>query len=153
MNIVEISFEDAEPPPWEDKVPPFCGKVLEYLSLDNWEVSIVFCSNVFMRELNLKFRGKDESTDVLSFSQTEGEDDFPHFREGASIVGDIVISLDMLKESVRDFSVRPGEELKRLIIHGILHLSGHDHRDNDPDRPMLILQEEILQHLSEERIF
>ena len=58
--------------------------------------------------------------------------------------GDIVISLDSLKKNCSDFEVSEDEELKRLLIHGILHLAGYDHSDNSPEQEMLKLQERIL---------
>jgi probable rRNA maturation factor len=73
--------------------------------------------------------------------------------DGYDLVGDIVISLEMLRDTVSEFSIEPDEELKRLIIHGFLHLAGYNHNDNSPERPMLVLQEKILQGFAEEKIF
>jgi probable rRNA maturation factor len=79
---------------------------------------------------------------VLSFEQgdsyrdADGEDRF--------LAGDIVISLPALARNADDFGITRDEELRRLITHGILHLSGMDHEDNEASRPMLVLQEEIL---------
>jgi rRNA maturation RNase YbeY len=58
--------------------------------------------------------------------------------------GDIVISLETLKTNAAYFHVDEDEELRRLIIHGILHLAGFDHPTNNPEEPMLVLQEKIL---------
>jgi probable rRNA maturation factor len=65
---------------------------------------------------------------------------------------DIVISLDTLKENARRFNVSEDEELRRLLIHGILHLDGMDHKTNEETEPMLLLQEEIITEFAEERI-
>jgi probable rRNA maturation factor len=89
----------------------------------------------------------DEATDVLSFAQGE-------IRGGRYIAGDIAVSLDMVVENAKAFAVPPGEELRRLILHGILHLDGMDHRGpvgvhTEPpvSEPMLVLQERLLQDL------
>jgi len=153
MNRVEVAVRRIDPPDWLHRVPPFCSKVLDKLALDNWEVSIVFCNNEFIRELNRGYRGKDEPTDVLSFSQKEGDDGFPSPEGEFAAAGDIVVSLETLKDTSAEFSVDPREEIKRLLVHGLLHLAGHAHEDNGPERPMLVLQEEILRSFSEERIF
>jgi probable rRNA maturation factor len=150
MNRVIIRTKEIQKPSWASPAASFCKKVLRKLSLDNYELSVVFCNNEFIRDLNMRFRGKNEPTDILSFSQEEGGG-FPG--EGVRVMGDMVISLDMLKQNCRDFSVLEEEELKRLLIHGILHLSGQDHRDSSPGQPMLIRQEEILHELSEEKVF
>lgn len=142
--------EQIQKPAWTSRAASFCKKILRKLSLDNCELSVVFCNNEFIRGLNMKFRGRDEPTDILSFSQEEA-DGFPE--KGERVLGDMVISLDMLRANCSRFCVKEEEELKRLLIHGILHLSGRDHRNTDPRQPMLILQEKILHELSEETLF
>jgi probable rRNA maturation factor len=150
MNHIIMRAEQIQKPAWASSAASFCKKVLRKLSLDNCELSVVFCNNEFIRDLNMKFRDRDEPTDILSFSQEEA-DAFPE--KGERVLGDMVISLDMLSANCRRFSVGEEEELKRLLIHGILHLSGRDHRNADPRQPMLILQEKILHELSEETLF
>jgi len=66
------------------------------------------------------------------------------------LAGDIVISIDTLFRNADEFNVAVDEELKRLLIHGILHLSGMDHSDNSPEQEMLKLQESILTDLLKE---
>jgi len=134
MNTVEISLEGVTPPVW---VEPFVRTVLEKLEKHNWDLSLLFCNNKRIRELNKQYRNRDEATDVLSFvmGETEGERFLP---------GDIAVSLEMAEENAGSFGVSPGEELRRLLIHGILHLSGMDHASNDKGEPMLALQEQLL---------
>ncbi|TXT46177.1 MAG: putative rRNA maturation factor [Spirochaetes bacterium] len=149
MNTVLLDTRDIETPEWISNVEPFAMAVLRVLGLDFWELSIIFCSDSFIRQLNREYRGKDEPTDVLSF-QMGGTS----LREGIAIfiAGDIVISIPALARNAQDFSVSADEELKRLVIHGILHLSGMDHPSNDPSEPMLKTQESVLEKLAEERI-
>ena len=152
MNHIDFTVEGVPEPGWLAQAQSFCEKILKELSLDNCELSIVFCNNEFIRELNHRFRGKNEPTDVLSFSQNEGER-IAETLEGFVPAGDIVISLEMLEETKTEFKVDPEEELKRLLIHGILHLAGYDHSDNSPEQSMLVLQENIVEKCSEEKIF
>ena len=83
--------------------------------------AIVLTDDAESRTLNRSWRGIDRATDVLSF----GYDDAP--MESHVVSGDLVVSLDRLFEQARRFRVTPGEELARLVIHGTLHLCGHDH--------------------------
>jgi probable rRNA maturation factor len=108
MNRIVIRAHEGEKPKWAPAAAAFCKKVLRRLSLDNYELSVVFCTNEFIRNLNREFRNKDEPTDILSFSQAEGGG-FPVMGEGASVIGDMVISLDMLQETGREFSVTEEE--------------------------------------------
>lgn len=149
MNRISVDVREIEPLPWVDKLEVYAQSVLASLGRDCWEISIVFCSDSFIRELNRVYRNKDEATDVLSFEmgQTIVEDSVSLY-----IAGDIVISLAALERNVRDFNVDSDEELKRLLIHGILHLSGMDHVTNNEDETMLLLQEKLLTSLQGERI-
>ena len=124
----------------------FVSDVLKYLKKENWDVSLHFCFDPFIQELNKTYRNIDSPTDVLSFEM--GESYVDEDGEARYVAGDIVISVDTLKKNANYFSVSENEELKRLIIHSILHLSGMDHSDNSKDQPMLILQEDILKLFS-----
>lgn len=145
INSIQIEFQadDAEPPSWINSVYPFADTVLQELGKSNWELSILFCDNAFIQILNSKYRMIDAPTDVLSFalgdlySPAEGVQRFT--------AGDIVISLDMLAHNAETFNVSVDEELRRLLVHGILHLTGMDHATNSPSEEMLQLQERILE--------
>ena len=90
-------------------------------------LSILFTNNEEIKELNASFRNKDYATDVLSFSQTEGED--LAIEEEFKSIGDIVISIDKAKEQAKELDVALRYEVFRLLIHGILHLFGYDHEN------------------------
>jgi len=64
----------------------------------------------------------------------------------------MAVSLETMTANAAYFNVTPDEELKRLLIHGVLHLDGMDHKTNGPAEPMLRLQEEILADLAGENI-
>ncbi len=119
------------------------------LGLKDIEISVSFVSDDTMRELNNRYRGIDESTDVLSFVQHDSDDDcaFPGNGEGHNALGDLIISPDTLKNNSEYFSIPYAEELCRVLIHGCLHLIGEDHKTNDPKEPMLKRQEELLNTL------
>ncbi len=155
MNQIDVSVAGIEPPPWLDRLQPFCETVLDRLDIHDWEVSILLCDDHFIRDLNQRFRGKDEPTDVLSFSQREDDEDWPadYVGKGIHSAGDIVISLPTVERNSEQYSVDMEEELKRLLIHGLLHLKGMRHEGSDPEQDMLRLQEEILKGCTEERLF
>ena len=149
-NHLFISYQDDSPSIFsfidEERVFDFALNVLGYLKKENWDVSLHFCFDPFIQELNKTYRNIDSPIDVLSFEM--GESYVDEDGEARYVAGDIVISVDTLKKNANYFSVSENEELKRLIIHSILHLSGMDHSDNSKDQPMLILQEDILKLFS-----
>jgi len=149
MNNVTVNAQELTLPVWSDAACGYAMKVLEEIERDNWELSVLFCDNKTIKNLNNQYRNNDEPTDILSFNLGEtvkdGEIDI-------YLPGDIIISLETLQENARYFKVSQDEELRRLLIHGILHLNGMDHRTIDSSEPMLVLQEEILNKLKNERI-
>ena len=150
MNRVVVNAEEVPLPSWSGSICEFALKVLDEVKRDNWELSILLCGNKTIAALNAQYRNKAEPTDILSFDLGAAVQD------GGKTVylpGDIVISLDTLRENARYFQIPEDEELRRLIIHGILHLDGMDHETTDMVEPMLALQEEILNRLKDERIF
>jgi probable rRNA maturation factor len=145
MNRIDINASSLPMPPWKREARSFIGKVLDQLGKENWDLSVLLCDDPFIRDLNARYRGREEATDVLSFPL--GEE-----RRGRYLAGDLIISLDTLGENARYFGVSEDEEFRRLLIHGILHLDGRDHATNDPSEPMLQTQEKILTELGDEKI-
>jgi probable rRNA maturation factor len=125
----------------------FAAAALRELGAADWELSILVCTDPFIRSLNRRYRGLDEPTDVLSFSQ----DSPPGARGQRKVAGDIVISLDTLARNAEREGESRETELKRLLIHGMLHLQGLDHPE-EGDSEMLRLQESLLERLREKRI-
>ncbi|GHV66334.1 endoribonuclease YbeY [Spirochaetia bacterium] len=149
MNRVTVNVEDLPIPVWKNKAEDFALKVLDKLGRDRWDLSLLFCGDRYIQSLNNQFRHLDEPTDVLSFSLGETVTDAESGGESRYLPGDIVISLETLEENAKYFEAAKDEELRRLLIHGILHLDGHDHKSNEAAEPMLRLQEEILAELQE----
>jgi len=149
MNRAAINAREIALPDWSGAMGNYAVKVLDFLKKDNWDLSVLLCNDKTIKELNEQYRNKPETTDVLSFELgAEAQTD-----NGARFLpGDIVISLDTLRENSVYFNIPEDEELRRLLIHGILHLSGMDHSTNDNTEPLLILQEDILKNLQEEHI-
>ena len=104
-----------------------------------------------MHAMNKDFRGIDDSTDILSFAAEDEDPDgiaFVSAGRRKRVLGDMVICPDVLKRNAKTFDVSENEELRRLLIHGVLHLSGENHQTNDMSEPMLIKQEKILSDLA-----
>lgn len=141
-NVVDIRSEAINTPPWESSLERFIRLTLARLGRCNTEVSVLLTDDDTMRELNRRFRGMDEPTDVLSFAD-----------DADGKTGDIVIDVPLVMEQAGEYDATPEEELRRVTVHGILHLAGYRHESNDFDRePMLRLQETILTEI-EERLF
>lgn len=88
--------------------------------------SVVFISDRRMQELNSFFRGKSSTTDVLSFPHRPDE-----FDNDLSNLGDIVISAEQAARQAEDNGLSLENEIKQLILHGLLHLCGYDHETDN----------------------
>lgn len=157
MNTIDISCERIEVPGWLNEFRGFVQKVLELLDINNWDLSFLLCDDYFMRELNLQYRDLDEPTDVLSFAihaDMEQNGFSAPVSYGTITAGDIVISIDTWERQSTELGIDPEEELKRLAIHGILHLTGMNHETNNTEKDaMLRKQEDIIKQLTGEIIF
>lgn len=156
MNRVYVAMQEGvDDPDWFERVEPFVNKVMGELKFDGEEISMLLCNDTYMQELNKTYRNIDSTTDVLSFENDEEYED----EEGKwKCAGDIVISLDTLPVNAEYFNESRNDELKRLIVHGLLHLNGMDHgeehieKDVQPVCEMLVLQEKVLEKLKDEKI-
>lgn len=125
-------------------------KALNLLQLPRAEISILFVNNRRMRVLNCDYRGVDRTTDVLSFPLYSAEELKAEVKKPSHVctsdmqilpdllpLGDIVINLQKAKQQALENRLSFDDELKRLIIHGLLHLLGYDHEQGkDADRRM-----------------
>ncbi|MDP2965717.1 MAG: rRNA maturation RNase YbeY [Pelolinea sp.] len=116
---------------------------LDILGFEFSEVSVVLDNDDQIRKLNNTYRNLDEPTDVLSFSSGEIDPD-----TGSRYLGDVVISFTRAKAQAVEQGHSIKKELTTLIVHGILHLAGYDHANNEEEKELFGLQSEILDELS-----
>jgi probable rRNA maturation factor len=142
--VYENQTEDGQ---WSEK---FFRRALEtateYLNMRDKkvELGLYLIRPERSQELNLKYRGKDKPTDVLSFPLEESSLE----KYGILPAGDIFICLDIAKRQAEDLNIPLNQELARLCIHGLLHLLGYDHERSQKDEEEMIgLQEKIIDSL------
>ncbi|MFN8587605.1 MAG: rRNA maturation RNase YbeY [Candidatus Eisenbacteria bacterium] len=97
--------------------------VLARLGRRTGEIAIVLADDPTTRTLNRDWRRMDHATDVITFAYDEHEPD----AATRPVTGDLVVSMDRVRVQARRWKVSEAEELARLVIHGALHLCGHDH--------------------------
>ena len=96
-------------------------RILELLRQDHAELSLALVDNREMQKLNARYRDKNEPTDVLAFPAGKA------LLPGMQVLGDVVISVEKAEEQARKRRKTLGQEIRTLLIHGILHLLGYDH--------------------------
>jgi len=147
-NNIFIRFEESPHYISEDDILSNADCILQEVGLHEIELSILFCNGETIRSLNAQYRNKDSVTDVLSFSQQEGMSE--GFNE--NILGDLVICSERAKQQAEDQNVSILEEIRRLMIHGILHLLGYEH-ENGGEEADIMQKEELKLMLTVEETF
>ena len=116
----------------------------EFLEVD---VSVVLTDSRRLQKLNRDYLGIDAPTDVLSFPASESDGSETDPETGARYLGDILISVPYARRSARKAGHSPEAELQLLVVHGVLHLLGHDHAKPRQKARMWKAQREILTQL------
>lgn len=123
------------------------------------EVNVLVTNNEAIHVINNETRGIDRPTDVLSFPMLEYEcpGDFDYISEdmvelfnpdtGDVVLGDIVLSVDKIREQAKEYGHSELREMSFLVIHSMLHLFGYDHMEGDGDA-MEITQKKILEEMN-----
>lgn len=129
----------------EEKIIEFTNFILkeeyegEYLKNDYY-LSLLITTNSVIREINREYREKDMPTDVISFAYNETENIGP-----MNVIGDIIISLERVKEQSKEYGHSDEREFYYVLCHGMLHLLGYDHIEEEDKKIMRKKEEEILE--------
>ncbi len=127
----------------QKKISSDSEKLLKLLGIRNAELSILLVNDKEIRKLNLKYRGKDKTTDVLSFPLHEEKRGLPFLA-----LGDIVINLNAARRDATEQKITLKEHLRWLLAHGILHLLGYDHeKSRYAEKKMRLKEKKLLTQL------
>ena len=105
----------------------------EGFSINN--LNYIFCSDEYLHKINLEYLEHDTYTDIITFDNSEDE---------STIEGDIFISIDRVRENSQTLNTVFEEELKRVIVHGLLHLCGYDDHTSEDKAEMRRLESEYI---------
>ena len=135
MATVLLSSEGVDAP---DGLKEDAEALLVAARCEDCELSLVVCNDAWIRALNKQWRDKDTATDVLSFPQ-----------QTEVVLGDLVISLDTSRRQADERGHSLQDEVRVLLVHGLLHLLGYDHETGDEDlQEMAAAERTLLDRLS-----
>ncbi len=139
-----IHIESRSAPPFDqDLVERAARLALEHESAaEAAELTIVLTDDEQLRELNRAYLDVDAATDVLAFPASESDPE-----TGARYLGDVLISVQRAAEQAQSAGHALAEELQLLVVHGVLHLMGHDHAEAAEKARMWAAQAEVLEQL------
>ena len=99
----------------EEAIANWISNVITSENKKEGEIAYVFCDDDYLHQINVEHLGHDTLTDIISFDYTEGNE----------ISGDIFVSVERVKDNAVDFNVPFDEELRRVLVHGVLHYCGY----------------------------
>lgn len=119
----------------------------------NSEVSVLIVDNSYIQEMNLIYRNNNQPTDVLSFAMNEMVDEEPDidFPSDVNVLGDIVLSLEQAELQSQEYGHSLEREVGFLVCHGMLHLLGYDHENDEETRVMRKMEDKVMAILELER--
>lgn len=147
--VIEIDYDGINKMPEEEKLIKKVVKTVlkEEQILKDLEVYITLTNNEQIHKVNFEQRKVDRPTDVLSFPMFEREE-IPYLKKENSgerdILGDIIVSIEKVKEQAEEYGHSFERELAYLVTHGMLHLLGYDHMIEEEKEQMRKREEEIL---------
>lgn len=135
--MVEVFFEDIDEVPGVNPEFLFAwySHVCEVESKTLGEISIVFCSDEHLLEMNKKYLQHDYYTDIITFDYTQG----------GLVSGDLFVSVDRVEDNADEFDVLFQDELHRVCVHGLLHLCGYKDKSPDDEKLMRLKENEMLE--------
>lgn len=156
--IIDYETEERLELPYEEIIRAVIEESIDYVECPyDAEVNVLLTDNEGIHQINLDMREIDAPTDVLSFPMCDFEEpgDFSHLEEtpeeyfnpdtGELMFGDIVISVEKVKEQAEKYGHSETRELAFLVAHSMLHLSGYDHMEEEERLQMEEMQREILE--------
>ena len=116
-------------------VTEWLNSCIQDLDYKTGEISIIFCSDDYLLKINKKYLNHDYFTDIITFN----------YNENNTIIGDLFISIDRVKENAKELKVDFNNELYRVIIHGVLHLCGYNDKTQDQQKEIRTKEDEYLE--------
>ncbi len=132
--MINFFFEDVIINIKQEELSLWIHRVLVSENKKEGELSFIFCTDEYLLEMNQKFLNHNTYTDIISFDNSIGNE----------VHGDIFISIERVKENAIVYDVSLDEELKRVLIHGVLHLCGYKDKTDDEVEVMRQKEDEKL---------
>ena len=118
----------------EEAIATWLSNVIVSENRKEGEINYIFCDDEYLLKINLEYLNHDTLTDIISFD----------YSVGSELNGDIFVSVERVKENAVDFNVPFDEELKRVIVHGVLHYSGYKDKSEADEKLMRSKEDEKL---------
>jgi probable rRNA maturation factor len=138
IQVDKFDFDGFD---FEASISGFAPQMVSLLEIDDKDFSIIVADDEFVKSINLEFRNKNYATDVLCFPSCT---DIAELADGDNELGEIYISAETALRQADEFGITLEFELRRLVVHGVLHLMGFDHERSAKDRVIMRKKEDVI---------
>lgn len=130
--MISFNYETEFELPNENEIEKWLSEVIVSESKKEGDINYIFCDDEYLHEINVKYLDHDTLTDIISFDYSIGNE----------LHGDIFVSVERVADNAKDFNVSFGEELKRVLAHGILHFAGYKDKSEEDELLMRSKEDE-----------
>ena len=116
----------------EEAISTWLSAVIVSEKKKEGEINYIFCDDDYLHKINLEYLNHDTLTDIISFDYTVGNE----------LNGDIFVSVERVQDNANDFNVSFEDELKRVLVHGVLHYCGYKDKGDEDERLMRSKEDE-----------
>jgi len=116
----------------EEVIASWLSAVIVSENKKEGEINYIFCDDEYLHKINMEYLNHDTLTDIISFDYTVGNE----------LNGDIFISVERVQDNANDFNVSFEDELKRVLVHGVLHYCGYKDKDEESEQLMRAKEDE-----------
>ena len=124
--MISFNYETDFELPYEHEFSSWISKVIISENCKESDINYIFCDDEYLHDINLKYLNHDTLTDIISFDYSVGKE----------LHGDIYISIERVKENAEDFEVDFKDEIRRVMVHGVLHYCGYKDKTDDDQKLM-----------------
>ena len=132
--MIDFNYETEFTLENEEAISIWISSVIKSENKNEGEINYIFCDDDYLHKINVEHLGHDTLTDIISFDYTVGNE----------ISGDIFVSVERVRDNAVDFNVSFEEELKRVLVHGVLHYCGYKDKSEADELLMRSKEDEKL---------
>ncbi len=132
--MINFNYENEFNLDNEEVISNWLSQVILSENKKEGEINYIFCDDEYLLKINLEYLNHDTLTDIISFDYTVGNE----------INGDIFISVERVQDNANDFEVSFEEELRRVLVHGVLHYCGYKDKSEQDEVLMRVKEDEKL---------
>ena len=124
--MISFNYETDFKLSHESKISEWISNVIRSENCIEGDINYIFCDDEYLHKINVEYLNHDTLTDIISFDYSVGK----------KLHGDIFISVERVVDNAKDFNVEFDEELRRVLVHGVLHYCGYKDKSNEDKKVM-----------------